>query len=233
MELDEMKALWQETAQETARRLDGIESGLQLDRVRRQRAGEAATRDRSRSKLRFVRLVLGYEIACGVLVALLAGSYLYDNLGTLRFALPGALLHFAALLNLGAALGQLVMLGRIDFAAPVVESQRRLAEVGLLRARANRWLLLSAPLLWALAVVVVPHGLAGFDVYRAFGLAWVAANFVFGVAVLAGAAWVQQSLAPASRAGTLLGRLGDDLTGRRVAAAASTLAGLDDFAREG
>ena len=232
MELDEMKALWQETAQETARRLDGIESGLQMDRERRQLDGAAGIRERSRSKLRFVRLVLGYEIACGALVVLLAGSYLYENLGTLRFALPAAMLHLAALLNLGVALGQLVMLGRIDFAAPVVESQRRLAEVGLLRARSNRWLLLSSPLLWALAVVVVPHGLAGFDVYRAFGLAWVAGNFVFGVAVLAAAAWAQQALAPASRAGALFGRLGDDLTGRRVAAAAGTLTELAEFVRE-
>jgi hypothetical protein len=35
-------------------------------------------------------------------------------------------------------------------------------------------------------VVVVPHGLIGLDVYRAFGPAWVAGNFAVGIACLAG-----------------------------------------------
>ena len=64
--------------------------------------------------------------------------------------------------------------------------------LGVVRARTNRWLLLSTPLLWAVLVVVVPHGLVGLDVYRAFGLPWVLGNFGFGVAVLALAAWASR-----------------------------------------
>lgn len=229
MELDEMKTIWQETGA----RLSRIEGELRTEREGRQRATTSLARERSRSKLRFVRLVLGYEIACGVLVVLLAGSYLFEHLGTLRFALPAAALHLAAILNLGVALWQLVALGRLDYAGPVVTSQHRLAAIALVRARANRWLLLSSPLLWALLVVVVPHGLVGLDVYRAFGPAWVAGNFVVGLAVLAAAAWIGRSTAVPSRAGALLHRLGDDLTGRRVAAAAGELAGVSAFAREG
>ncbi|HVF59416.1 MAG TPA: hypothetical protein VNJ70_06345 [Thermoanaerobaculia bacterium] len=111
--------------------------------------------------------------------------------------------------------------------------QRRLAELRVVRARSNRWLLLSAPLLWALLVVVVPHGLIGLDVYRAFGLPWVASNFVFGLAVLGGAAWVSRRLPAASRSSAFLRWLGDDLTGRRVTVASGFLDDIPAFEAEG
>ncbi|HVF59417.1 MAG TPA: hypothetical protein VNJ70_06350 [Thermoanaerobaculia bacterium] len=103
MELDELKTLWKETD----RRLEAMEPALRLNL----RLTEAGTLDRTRSKLRFVRLVLWYEVAFGVLAALLVGSYLFDHLGTVRFALPAAALHLVAILVLGLAARQLVALG--------------------------------------------------------------------------------------------------------------------------
>ena len=225
MELDELKTLWRETH----RRLEAMEPALRLN----QRLAKAGTLDRMRSKLRFVRLVLWYEVAFGAVAALLAGSYLFNYLGTLRFALPAAALHLGALLNLGFAVRQLVALGQVDYAGPVVGIQRRLAELGLVRARSNRWLLLSAPLLWALLVVVVPHGLVGLDVYRGFGLPWVLGNLGFGVAFLGGAAWVSRRFPAASRSSAFLRWLGEDLTGRRVAAASGSLDDIVAFEAEG
>lgn len=225
MDLDEMKTLWKETE----RRLKATEPALRVN----QRLAKTGTLDRMRSKLRFVGLVLWYEIAFGVLATLLVGSYLFDHLGTIRFALPAAALHLGAILTLGFAVRQLVALGQVDYAGPVVGIQRRLAEIGLVRARSNRWLLLSSPLLWALLVIVVPHGLFGLDVYRAFGLPWVASNFGFGLAVLAAAAWVIWHFPAASRSSAFLRRLGEDLTGRRVAAASGFLDDVVAFETEG
>src|SRR5262245_849125 len=190
MELDELKTRWKDTD----RRLEALERPLRLA-LQLARAG---TLDRMRSKLRAVRLVLWYEVAFGVLAALLLGSYLFKHLGTLRFALPAAVLHIGAVVTLAVAVRQLVALGQVDYAGPVVGIQRRLAELGLVRARANRWLLLSAPLLWAFLVVVVPHGLIGLDVYRAFGVPWIAANFGFGAAILAAEAWLRRRFAGGS-----------------------------------
>ena len=224
MDLDEMKTLWKETD----RRLAAMEGPLRAS-LERARGGVF---DRTRSRLRWVQAVWCYEVAFGLLAALLAGSYLYDHLGTARFAVPAAALHLGAILTLGVAVWQLVALRQVDYALPVVDIQRRLAELGLVRARANRWLLLSAPLAWALLVVVVPHGLIGLDVYAAFGLPWVAGNFGFGLAVLAAAAWVSAHAPAGSRVASLLRGLGDDLAGRRVAAAAGLLDDVAAFARE-
>ena len=149
------------------------------------------------------------------------------------FALPAAALHLGAILTLGLAARQLVALGQIDYAGPVVAVQRRLAELRVVRARSNRWLLFSAPLLWALLIVVVPHGLVGLDVYRSFGLPWVVANLVFGLAILGAAAWVSRRFPAASQKSVFLRWLGDDLTGRRVAVASEFLDDIMAFEAEG
>jgi hypothetical protein len=92
-------------------------------------------------------------------------------------------------------------------------------------------LLLASPVLWAAVVVIGPHGLVGIDVYRAFGIAWVGGNFLVGLAVLAAGLWASRS----ARLGSsrLWRGLGDDLTGRRLAAASGALDDLAEFEREG
>lgn len=207
MDLDELKTLWKETD----RRIAEMEPALRLNL----RLAQAATRETARTQLRTVRLVLWYEVIFGIAALLLVGSYLFDHIAEPRFALPAAALHLCAIVTLGVAAWQLVALGQIDYAGPVVAIQGRLARLRVARARFNRWLLLSSPLLWALLVVVVPHGLVGLDVTRAFGLPWVAGNFLFGTAVLGVAAWTARRF-PGS---AFLRWLGEDLTGRKVAAA--------------
>jgi hypothetical protein len=221
MELDDLKTLWKEADQ----RLGAMESALRLSR----RLASADSLDRMRSKLRFVHLALWYEIAFGVLACLMVGSYLFDHLGEIRFALPAAGLHLGAILVLGSAIRQLVALGQIDYAGPVVQIQRRLTELRVLRARTNRWVLLSSPLLWALLIIVVPHGLIGLDVYRAFGWPWVGGNLAFGIAILAAIAWLYRRFPAAAQSSKILRWMGDDITGRKVATVSGFLEDLSAF----
>ena len=216
MDLDDLKAVWKETD----RRMESIESMLRLQ----QRAARVDLQAKTRSKLWPVRLVLWYEIAAAVLATLLAGSYLADNIRSIRFAAPAGLLQLAAIVTLGIAVHQLAGLGQIDYTGPVVAMQRRLARLRMVRARANRWLLLCAPLLWALLVIVVPHGLFGVDVYRLFGLSWVFANVAFGFGVLGAAALVSRWFP-----GAFVSWIGDDITGRKVAEASAFLDEIAEF----
>lgn len=220
MELDDLKAPWEAMD----RRLQAMES-LLSSLAEAKRADRLA---RSRSKLRLVRAVLSFELAFGVLVALPVGSYLVDHLATVRFALPAAILHLMAIALIGTATWQLVRLAAVDFAGPVVETQRRLAEIRLVRARTHRWSLFAAPLLWAVFVVVVPHGLGGNDVYRDPGLPWVVGNFAVGVVALAVAGWLVRRYPDAA----FLRRLGQNWTGRRLAKVADLLDEVESFERE-
>ena len=221
---DDLKLLWMETD----RRLASMEPVLRLNA----RLAQAGIRDRTRSRLGFVYFVLWYEVGFAALAVVIIGAYLADNFAALRFAIPAAALQAAAVLNLALAARQLVGLHAIDFAGPVLAIQRALAEVRVVRARSNRWLLLSAPLLWALAVVVVPHGLVGLDAYRVFGFPWVAGNLAVGLAVMAAAAWAGRRLSPSSRGLAFVRWLGDDLTGRKVAEASGFLEDIAAFEAE-
>jgi hypothetical protein len=221
---DDLKLLWKETD----RRLASMEPVLRLNA----RLAQAGIRDRTRSRLGLVYVVLWYEVAFAVLAVVIIGAYLADNFAAPRFGIPAAALQAGAVLNLVLAARQLIGLHNIDFAGPVLAIQRALAEVRVVRARSNRWLLLSAPLLWALLVVVVPHGLVGLDAYRAFGFPWVAGNFAFGLVVIAAAAWAVRRLAPSSRGLAFVRWLGDDLTGRKVAEASGFLEDITAFEAE-
>ena len=220
MDLDSVKALWKETD----RRVESIESMMRLQ----QQTARVRTRENTESKLSSVRLVLWYEVATGALATMIAGSYLADNIRSIQFAAPAGLLQLAAIVTLGFAAYQLMALHQVDYTGPVVPMQRQLARLRVVRARGNRWLLLSAPLLWALLVIVVPHGLLGVDIYRTFGLPWVIANLAFGFGVIGSGALVIRWF-PWFRRSAFLDRIGDDLTGRRVAAASASLNEIAQF----
>jgi len=224
MELDDLKAEWQAVSE----RLATIERRLEAPSQVRQRLN-AAEQD---GGLRLVHATLWYEVTLGIVAVLLVGSYLGDQYATLRFALPAALLQLGAIGVLGVALWQLVTLHQLDYSAPILEVQQRLARLQRVRANANRLVLLASPLLWALLAVVVPHALAGFDVVAAFGGRWVAGNVAFGVAVLAAVGWMHRRRPRWFVASPLMRTLGEDLTGRRVAAAVAHQAALASFARD-
>lgn len=221
MDLDDLKMQWQNLDQ----RLDDME-GLLRAGVAGARAGHL---DRTRSQLRKAGLVLWYELASGLVAVLLVGSYLADHLADLRFTLPAVALHLMAIGILGSAAYQLVRLAAVDFAQPILETQRGLAELRVFRARVHRAILFASPLLWALLVVVVPHALVGLDVYGAFGPAWVGGNFVFGALFLATCLWLARRYPDAA----LLRWLGDDLTGKRLADASAGLGEIVAFGASG
>lgn len=223
MELDDLKAEWRAVSERLAtieRRLDAPPQGDQRVRPAAQGGG-----------LGLVHATLWYEVTLGIVAVLLTGSYLGDHYATLRFALPAALLLLGAIGVLGAAAWQLATLHRLDFAAPVLLVQQRVARLQRVRASANRLVLLASPLLWALLVIVVPHALAGFDVLAAFGGWWVASNVAFGLAVLGSVGWLHRRRPGWFVSSPFMRALGEDLTGRRVAAAAARQVALSTFAR--
>lgn len=221
MELDDLKMRWRETE----RRLEDMQAELQAVR----RVADAANRGRTRWKMGLVRAVLWSEVAFGVVTVLLVGSYLPASFVALKFAIPAVLLHLGAIGLIASAARQLWLLSTVDFAGPVVDTQRRLARLRRMRSRANRWMIVSAPALWALLVIAVPHALIGLDMYAEFGVPWVAGNLGFGAVVVAAVAWVARRFPAWYQQSRFIRALGDDLTGRRIATVTGFLAELDAF----
>lgn len=177
MELDELKSAWGELE----RRLSALE-------VRDQAREEARRREqgvrRSRGALRQHALVLAFELACGVLLSLFVGRFLASHFHEPKFALPAAVLGMALLVSTVTSAVCLWILLRLDYSAPVLSIQRRLAEVRATRTRAAQWTLLLAPLLWTPLAIVLSKAWLGLDAYAGLGSGYVLLNLAVGILVI-------------------------------------------------
>jgi len=215
MELDDLKTAWRELD----RKLDDNRA-LNLQVFRELKL------DKTRSALRQLAAGPLAELLLNGLGLLLLGSFLADHFETAKYAIPALVLHAAVLLLLAADLRQLVRIARIDWAAPVVQIQRDLAELRAARIRTTQLTLLFAPLLWTPLVIVAAKGLLGFDLYL-LGPAYIAWNIAFGLAVIPLGLWAARRLA-GRLSPNFLQRLADDVAGRSLATA---LGHLEEIAR--
>lgn len=225
MELDEMKLAWQELD----RRLQRSEA-LQSD-LRRE-----LSLDKTRSTLRRWLWLPGFELAISVWVVWLAGSFLGDNLAQVLAApvgaLPALILWALAAFGAAASVRQIVAVARIDYAAPVLSIQRRLALARNLRIRLTQiGLLLWLPLWPVFAVFIVQRDF-GAGIYRQLGLGWLIANVGFGLLLALLLVWLARRYGERLSQWRPLRRLADSIAGGRLVAATAQLDELARFDRE-
>lgn len=178
MELDELKAAW--AAMEL--RQDGMEALLRMN-FHAQRTGGI------RAVLRPLFWGQLLQLALGVLLSLWGGALWATHVRAPAVLACGLALHAYGLVMIALAARNLYLLGRVDYAAPVLGIQRRIARLRAFRVRVETPVNLVAcsflwiPVAWfALATLGARVSLGGF-------LAWSLASSVAGVALLAGTAW--------------------------------------------
>lgn len=124
MELDDFKQAWQ-----------GLDRRLEQQRALNAQLFVESRLDKLRHGLR--PLVWGQvaQIALGLLVAVLAGSFWVARLQVPHLVVCGVLLHLYGLSLIGFAARNLYLIHGIDPGAPVLAIQRRLAELRAWRVR--------------------------------------------------------------------------------------------------
>ncbi|HLY01502.1 MAG TPA: hypothetical protein VKR56_03295 [Candidatus Cybelea sp.] len=174
-----------------------------------------------------------FDLVVNLIGIVLLGWFAADHAGEPRFIVPAALLDLYAIALLVAGARHLFEVRSLDYDEPVVAIQSRLQRFRLARIRATMWTLLFAPLMWVPLLIVASRGLFGVDLYAAASPAWLAANAIFGLAV------IPLAIAVAKRYGSRLARatpmrfLADEIAGRSLAAALDDLAAIRRFAEEG
>ena len=174
MDFDELKLAWEITDQK-------------LDRTIRlnQQLVISAKLNRVRTPLRRLTWSLSVEaiLAFGMLLGL--GSFIFAHTGQARFAWPAALLDVWTIALLAGTIWQIVFIVTTDYNQPVVEVQRRIEELRLLRLRILRLALITGPVVWCLPFLVVAFkAFSGVDAYQAFGYRFFYVNgAVSGVAI--------------------------------------------------
>jgi hypothetical protein len=218
MDLDDLKQSWQAYD----RKLDAALT-LNARLLRTTLVGRAET------AVGRLRRLVAVELA-GALAALVwLISFTAGHVADARFAGMGAMLGLCALGLAVTAGWQLAALGELDYGGPVLEIQARLEAIRLRRLRDTQLALALGPLIWVPVLIVGMKGVLGVDAYALFSHAWIAANVVFGVAVLAAAWWASRRYAGRVDGSLRLRRLMHSLAGHNVNRAIRHLDELRSF----
>jgi hypothetical protein len=222
VDLDELKQKWAEHD----RKLD---LNIHLNR----QLLLATNLNRVRSPLRRMAFFLGLEAAIGVVVAIVLGGFIHDNIGMARFVMPAVALHLWVIANIAAAIRMLAMALQIDYDKPIATIQKQLEGLRAVRIRVTQWALLTGQLVWwAPFMIVALKGFFGIDVYRFVGLKFVVVNLLFGVAVIPVAIWLSRKYGERVGRSPFMRRLMRDLAGYNLNAATGFLATISEFAEE-
>lgn len=220
MELDEMKLAWQEL---DARLANTHTLTLQLVRDGRS--------DKLRRSLRSLRWGQSAQITFGIAAMLWGIAFWTTHLADWRAMACGVVMQVFGILMVAFAGRLLYSLKAIDYAAPVVEIQRRLAALAAWRVRveAPAFVLLGA-FVWIPAVLMLMFddtARAGVDMWHvAPGLpVWLALNGLFALVLAVLAFWLLRRFGHARW-------LRDNFTGSAIRRAEHVLDELAQFERE-
>lgn len=168
------------------------------------------------------------QLVCGLAIAVAAGSFWTAHRAEPYHLAAGLILHAYGVLVAGFAVHELVLARRVDFAAPVLDIQRRLAQLRDLRAGSAPWLGLPWWILWLLAITSLLRSLTPRDLFSPLP-DWVLWNLIVGSLGLVGSAtfvfW-------ARRRPELRRKLESTAAGWFVGRAQAYVAEVEQFARD-
>ena len=216
MELDEIKEHWTQSNRR-------LEASMRLNVM----LFAQQNLNRADTSLKRLSRKIGFELLLNVVAVALLGAFAANHAGAPRLLVPAVMLDIYAVALVVAGVRQLAAIGSIDYDEPAVNIARQLAALRLARIRTTLWTLLFAPLMW-LPLSIVGFALFGVDVYTA-GWAWLAANALFGLAV------IPLGISAARRYGEWfatnpsLRALGETLAGRTLASAIASVDAVRRF----
>ncbi|MEO6968727.1 MAG: hypothetical protein ABI132_09805 [Rhodanobacteraceae bacterium] len=225
MELDEMKAAWQELNERVVRN-DAVSMDIRKE----------LKLDKAKSALRRWLWLPAVELGFGVATAVVASLFLARNAGAIDGGPPGVIpaliLFVLGLATVVASICQLALVAGIDYTAPVVAIQRRLLKVRALRIRMTQCDLLFGLPLWPVFLAFALQCMGGYAAYRAFDSAWLVWNVLFGLLLAGLLVWASRRYAARLSRSIVVGKLADEIAGRGLAAAAGHLDEVARFVRE-
>lgn len=154
MELDDLKAAWQTLD----RRLDA-QSALNLHIFKDGKL------DKALRGLRPLAWGQAFQIVCGVVLILLSVSFWSMHLDVAHLLLAGLIVHVYGVLMIVCGGVTISMIGRIDYAAPVLAIQKQLGQLRRFYIRTNIGLGLAWWLLWMPLLMMFFTSAFGADLY--------------------------------------------------------------------
>lgn len=159
MNLDELKQAW-ETSN---RRLDTVVS---LNR----QVVIASMLKTVKTPMQHLRIALSMEAVSAFAITLSLGNFIFRHSGEPGFAWPAALMDVWMIGLLVTTIRQLVFMSTIHYDQPVLDIQKRIENLRLLRLRSIRFALITGLVVWWLPfLIVVCKAVFNIDAYMFFG----------------------------------------------------------------
>ena len=162
------------------------------------------------------------------LFVLAAGSFWFDHREVTHLLVAGLVLHAYGIVVIVVRVTQAREVSAIDYTAPIVTVQRRLAEIHRGRIKVSLVLGLAWWLLWVPSMMVLA-ALAGIDLY-AGSPAWMWSSLGIGVVGIIGSVVFARWVAGRAVQSPAWRRVIDDLAGRSLLRAARDLEDVTRFA---
>lgn len=196
LELDELKQAWRALDRRLERQY-----ALDLQQFRDNRLRQA------RGPLQLLAFGQILQALGGGAFTVLFGRFAYSHLSQVHLAFAGAFLSVYAAMCWAFAVRDLQLIHRIDYAAPVLEIQRRLAALFAWHYTNSRWLVIAGCLMWVPLTQLAFYAV-GADLWRHDPMVilsfWASAM----VCLLLAALLVQQSRRPGNpRLAALIDRI--------------------------
>jgi len=169
LELAELKSAWR-----------ALDAKLERQNARERFAFKQGGLRRARLHLLPLYIEAVLEILLGLAFAVLAGGFWTGHLAEPVVLVAGLALHVYGIAMIALASRSLVLLARLDFAAPVLAIQRDLAAIEVHRTRAALALGLPWWVLWLALLVCLARAFPEIDLY-ARAPAWVLGNLAVGL----------------------------------------------------
>ena len=211
MDLDDLKTEWAKRDQALQQSLKQ-QTTLMRDMLVEKQLG----------KLRRHQIVGVIEFLFYLVFIIGFGAFLASTWGRWEFFIPALFLDIWTIAMGALTLAERTRLQEVDFTAPVLEIQKRLAALQAERARAFQWAFLTGQVLWWIPFVIVLFwGFLHIDLYRvsAFMPVFIMSNIVVGLALIPVLWWVSRRLGPWLAQSTIGRSVLDGVTGRDLAEA--------------
>lgn len=221
MQLDDFKSQWNAYSQ----KLDQTwQLNVALLRETRWR--------QTRSALQKLALAAWVELFIGLALAMALGGFIAAHFMQWAFLLPALVLHVFVIAQIVFNGYQLTALREVDFGAPILLSQKKLADLRRWRIRVTMGTFVLAPLLWVPMLIVMLKGLLGVNAYAVLDTGWLMVNVLFGAAVIPLTLWVATRYRARWQNSPRVQQFLDDVAGRSLKEANAFLHELSEFERE-
>jgi hypothetical protein len=170
------------------------------------------------------------EIVIGALTLLWTGGFMGDNFGAFAIkpalALPALFIHCLAIAVIAHSIWQLVLIQKLEWTQPVVETQTRLAEIKRFRVKGAKQFFAASLTGWFAFPILLLQTLLGPSVLTKVNPFWILSNIAFGFIVIIGIILVSHRIGDSH---SVTNKFNEFLAGTPVTLAERELKSLSEF----